>query len=203
MIGLLAMTSCHDKDDEVTPATEEQLQELTGHWYAEIPLTGETDNWRTEEEGDKTTYDHIAAVFYLNGDNTDACFWGYLYLQDGDMVNYDGLHHLNDDANFSITMDSEGNITTSSNLSDAPEVSNMHFDSANDIITADIAFKGHRFNATFIHLLNPTDQEALSAFYQILQEEGIIGGLTPGNGEETGISDDNANEPSRTKRFNH
>lgn len=203
LLGLLAMTSCHDNEEEVRPATKEQLQELTGHWYAEIPFTGETLNWRTEEEDDKTTYDQIAAVIYLNGDDTNSCFWGYLYLQNGDMVNYDGLHHRNDDANFSITMDSEGNITTSSDLSDAPQVSNMHFDSTKDIITADIAFKCHNFNVTFIHLLTPSEQETLGAFYQILQEEGIIGGLTAGTGEKTDISDGNANEPSRAKRLIH
>ena len=141
LLGLLALTSCHDKE-EAQPATEEQLKELTGHWYAELPLSGETENWRTEEEGDMTTYDKIGALIYLNGAATDACYWGYLYLQNGDMVNYDGLHHRDQEANFAFTMDSEGNITTSSNLPDAPQVSNMHYDSTQKVITADVTFKG-------------------------------------------------------------
>ena len=35
MFALLAIVSC--KDDDPKPATAEQLQKLTGHWYAELP----------------------------------------------------------------------------------------------------------------------------------------------------------------------
>ena len=62
LCGLLALASCSDNDDGApSPATKEQLQEVGGHWYAEISASGETDNWRTEEEGDVTTYDKIGA----------------------------------------------------------------------------------------------------------------------------------------------
>ena len=92
LFGLLAMTSCSDDDNEtIGPATKAQLEAVTGHWFAELPISGETDNWRTEEEGDVTAYDKVAALFYLNGYTTTECWWGYLYLQDGDMVNYGGL----------------------------------------------------------------------------------------------------------------
>ena len=74
IIALVAMTGCKD-DDEPGPATVEQMEMLTGHWYANLPLVGETDNWRTIEEGDVTGYNNIAVVIYLNGAVPDACFW--------------------------------------------------------------------------------------------------------------------------------
>lgn len=203
LLGLLALTSCHDKE-EAQPATEEQLKELTGHWYAELPLSGETENWRTEEEGDMTTYDKIGALIYLNGAVTDACYWGYLYLQNGDMVNYDGLHHRDQEANFAFTMDSEGNITTSSNLPDAPQVSNMHYDSTRKVITADVTFKGRSLSVTFTFVSDTNQQETLNEFYQILAEEGIVGGASSiGGSQNTDLSDDNAKEPSRAKSINY
>lgn len=50
IIALTAMTSCSDNDNEaVGPATKAQYEAVTGHWYAEIPISGETDNWRTQD----------------------------------------------------------------------------------------------------------------------------------------------------------
>ena len=139
MFALLAIVSC--KDDDPKPATAEQLQKLTGHWYAELPANGETANWRTLEEGDMTNYDHIGVVIYLNGNTPteEVSYWGYLYLQEGDMVNYAGLmSESHEQSSFSFTMDEEYNITPSSHLKDAPKVTKMHYDREKDIITAEV-----------------------------------------------------------------
>jgi len=50
LFGLVLFASCSNDDNPAGPATEAQMQALTGHWYAELPISGETDNWRTEEE---------------------------------------------------------------------------------------------------------------------------------------------------------
>lgn len=199
LFGLLALASCSDNDDDApSPATKEQLQEVGGHWYAEISASGETDNWRTEEEGDVTAYDKIGALIYLNSDVTDASFWGYLFLQDGDMVNFDGIFRRDEEANFDFTMDSRGNITPSSHLPNAPKVSNMRF--ANGVITADVSYNGHDHSLTFRR--TTTDEEAsLKEWWDILIEEGIIGGFSDNDDQQSGgISDENANHPARAKR---
>lgn len=196
-IALAAMTSC--KDDEPGKASQEQMQMLTGHWYAEIPVHGETDNWRSEAEGDVAAYEKIGAMIYLNGSETDACYWGYLFLKDNDMVNFDGIFRRDEEARFSIAMDSEGDITTSSHLADAPQVTNMHYDSKQDVITADVTFKGQTFHLTF---KRPTaDQEGpLSDYWEILQEEGIVGGFSDkGDEQDTNVSEDGATGPSRVR----
>ena len=200
LLGLLALASCSNDDDEVTgPATEKQMQEISGHWYAELPISGETENWRTEEEGDMTTFDKVGVLIYLNGYYPDACYWGYIYLQDGDMVNFDGLHRRDEAANFEITMDREGNITTSSHLPDAPQVSNMHY--ANSLITADVAYHGYTFNITFRHV-ETKEEQTLKEFYSILQEEGIIGGFADdGDNMKTEVTGDDATEPQRARQF--
>ena len=139
MFALLAIVSC--KDDDPKPATAEQLQKLTGHWYAELPANGETANWRTLEEGDMTNYDHIGVVIYLNGNTPteEVSYWGYLYLQNGDLVNFAGLmSETHEQSSFSFTMDEEYNITPSSHLKDAPKVTKMHYDREKDIITAEV-----------------------------------------------------------------
>jgi hypothetical protein len=201
IIALVAMTSCTSNEDApvVKPATEEQMQSLSGHWYAELPISGETDNWRSEEEGDRTAYDKIGTFIYLNGYYPDACYWGYLYLKDGDMVNFDGLHRRDNEANFAITMDSEGNIRPSSYLPDAPVVNNMRY--ANGIITADVNFMGRHVNLIFT-LVDPSKEQALKDFYDILAEEGIVGGYADdGDKQKTDVTDENANEPSRARQL--
>ena len=52
LFGLLAIVGCKDDDDKAKPATEDQMKEVSGNWVAEVPISGETENWRTEEEGD-------------------------------------------------------------------------------------------------------------------------------------------------------
>lgn len=199
-IALLAMTSCSNDDNEAAgPATEAQLEAVNGHWYAEIPISGETDNWRTEEEGDVTTYDKIGTLIYLNGYFPDACYWGYLYLKDDDMVNYDGLHRRDNEANFAFTMDSEGNITPSSYLPDAPVVNNMRY--ANGVITADVSFMGHNVNLVFTRV-DIAKEKVFKDFYDILAEEGIVGGYADeGNKQKTDVTDNDATEPMRARRL--
>lgn len=201
IIALVAMTSCSNDDNEAAgPASETQMQAVTGHWYVELPISGETDNWRTEEEGDRTDYDHIGALIYLNGYTTSDCWWGYLYLQNGDMVNYGGID-LNEKGNmFSFAMNSDGNITPSQHLANGPKVTNMHYDSQKDIITADVDYSGHKLSVTFTR---PTAEltSQLNEYFDILQEEGIVGGYEDKGGQQkTDVSGDDATEPMRARR---
>ena len=202
MFALLAIVSC--KDDDPKPATAEQLQKLTGHWYAELPANGETANWRTLEEGDMTTYDHIGVVIYLNGNTPteEVNYWGYLYLQEGDMVNYAGLmSESHEQSSFSFTMDEEYNITPSSHLKDAPQVTSMHWDNTKDVITADVNYKGQTFKLTFKRV-NLNEEQTLKDFYDILAEEGIVGGYADLDTQlNTDVSDNDATGPSRVRRL--
>jgi hypothetical protein len=154
------------------------------------------------EEGDLTTYDKIGALIYLNGSATDACFWGYIFLKDGDMVNYDGIFRRDEEANFSIRMDMEGNITPSSHLPNAPQVTNMRYVKEKDIITADVTYKEKTISLVF-HRPTMDQEPILRQFWDMLAEEGIVGG--GGNEDDsqykTGISGGNANEPSRAKKW--
>lgn len=192
-----AFTSC-SKDDESGAASKEQLLKLHGHWYAEVPISGETANWRTEEEDDMTDYDQIGVLVYLNGTYTDASYWGYLFLKENDMVNFDGIFMRdNDEASFDYTMDSEGNITPTSHLTDAPQVTNMHYDATKDVITANVTYKGHSFMLT---LVRPSQEEGtvLYDYWQMLAEAGIVGGYDDGGDKQTtDITDENAHEASR------
>ncbi len=199
-----ALTSCKDYDDDVQPASEEQLHQLQGHWYAEMPISGETLNWRTEEEGDMTDYDHIGILVYLNGYVTEASYWGYLFLKDNEMVNYDGIFMRDEEARFDYTMDSEGHITPTSHLADAPQVTDMHHDVKSDIITANITYKGRNLALT---LVRPTQEEGtvLYDYWQMLAEAHIVGGYDDGGDHlNTDVTDENADEPSRARQFyNH
>ena len=202
LFGLLTMTSCSEEDNPVQPASEELLQQLQGHWYAELPISGETENWRTEEEGDMTAYDHIGVLVYLNGYITDASYWGYLFLKDNDMVNFDGIFmREGDEASFDYTMDSEGNITPLSHLDDAPQVTNMHYDAKADIITANVNYKDHNLALT---LVRPTQEEGtvLFDFWQMLAEAHIIGGFDDGGDHlNTIVTDKDAKEQQRARQY--
>ena len=205
LFGLLAMTSCTNDDNEtVGPATAAQYEAVSGHWYAEIPISGETDNWRTEEEGDVTTYNAVDAVFYLgsgtfDGDIITNGWWGYLYMQDGDMMNYGGLR-INEDDGFTFTMTSDGYITPSSHVQNAPQITNMHYDAKADVITADVAYNGRTLSLTFVRPVDETMQH-LNELYEILYEEGIIGGYYDGGWKiDSDVTDDDATEPMRARR---
>ena len=116
------------------------------------------------------------------------------------MVNFDGLHRRDDEANFAITMDSEGYITTSS-LKDAPQVTSMHWDNTKDVITADVNYKGQTFKLTFKRV-NLNEEQTLKDFYDILAEEGIVGGYADLDTQlNTDVSDNDATGPSRVRRL--
>ena len=88
VIALVAMTGCSkDDDNTVGEAQETQYDAVSGHWFAELPVSGETDNWRSEKECDSTTFDKVTAIFYLGDHVIKEGWWGYLYLQDNEMVN--------------------------------------------------------------------------------------------------------------------
>lgn len=199
IIALVAMTGCKDDDDPV-PASPELIEKVHGHWYAEIPVSGQTLNWRTEEEGDMASYNMVAVVFYLNGYITESSFWGDLYLQDSELVNFDGLLSVDDNKYFNYTMDSKGNITPSSHMPDAPEVSNMKYDSKLETIVADVSYKGQTFHLTF---RRPTGEQEkqLNEYFEMLAEAGEIGGYEDDDSKQkTDVTGKDATEPSRAKR---
>ncbi len=199
VIALAAMTGGSSEDHMPQFATQQQLEDVTGHWYTEIPLTGETANWRTEEEGDVTDYDHIGALIYLNGYDTESSYWGYIFLKDDELVNFDGIFQRDKEARFDFTMFTDGRILTSNHLSDAPEVSNMLY--ADGKITADVSYKGQSFTLTFTR---PTEEQEphLQEYWELLAEAGIVGGYTDdGDTQQTNVSDENAYEPSRAETY--
>ena len=203
IIALVAITSCSvNEDNSVGPAQEEQYEAAAGHWFAELPISGETDNWRTEEEGDLTTFDKVTAIFYLGGYLMKDGWWGYLYLQDNDeMVNYGGLDLSQHETQFSFYMTADGHITPSSHIQNMPQVTNMMYDSVNDIITGDVTYNGQSYHLTFTR---PTDDdwERLNEYFYILLEEDIVGGYDDeGDHLITDVTDENADEPSRARRY--
>jgi hypothetical protein len=203
VIALVAMTSCSDNIDNYAEKTlESSYDAAAGHWFAELPISGETDNWRTEEEGDKTTFDKVTAIVYLGDHVMKEGWWGYLYLQsDDEMVNYGGLDLSQHDTQFSFYMTADGHITPSSHIQNMPQVTNMMYDSVNDIITGDVTYNGQSYQLTFIR---PSDDEweRLNEYFYILLEEDIVGGYDDeGDHLITDVTDEDAGEPSRARKF--
>lgn len=202
MVALVAITSCSDDDPSVGEAKEAQYEAVSEHWFAELPISGETENWRTEEEGDMTTFDKVAVIIYLSDYVMKDGWWGYLYLQeDNEMVNYGGIDLSKHENQFNFYMDSEGNITPSSHIENMPQVTNMKYDSGKDVITADVTYKGQSYHITFTRPDEDT-WERLNGYYEILLEEGIVGGYDDGGDKiKTDITDENAHKPSRAVTF--
>lgn len=188
-----AFTSCCSKDDDNTVPFDRKL--LAGHWYAEIPLTGETLNWRTEEEDDMTTYDHVGALIYLHDEFTDFSYWGYIYMKDGDMVNFDGIDRMNKGSNFDYTVTPDGYITPSNYIESAPKVESMHY--VDGKIYAEV-------NGMQIVFTRPTEEQNvfLNEFWLMLVEAGMVGYGDNDGIIETDVIDDDAGEPSRAPKFN-
>ena len=94
----------------------------------------------------------------------------------------------------------DGNITPSSHLLNAPQVTNMRYVKEKDIITADVTYKEKTVSLVF-HRPTMDQEPILRQFWNMLAEEGIVGGGGDGDDSqyETGISGGNANEPSRAK----
>lgn len=127
-------------------------------------------------------------------------WWGYLYMNGDEMVNYGGIDLTKQENQFNYTMSSDGYITPSSNVEGAPKVTNMHWDSSKDVITADVTYNGQTYHLTFTH---PTDEtwRQLSEYYDILLEEGIVGGYEDKDiKQKTDISGEDASEVSRARK---
>lgn len=198
VIALLTLAGCRSSDEEDSkpkPATPEQLKKIDDHWLAIVPLSGETDNWRSEEEGDKTAFDHVYVIIFMNTYFTEDSYWGYIYTKDGEMVNYDGIDRRNVDITFDFTMDSNGYIKPTWQLPDVPQVKTMRYDEAKDVITADVSYKGYSVSAVFNRV--DQDDEFLNEFWMTLVDEGLLGYDDEGDELHTEVTDENADEPSR------
>jgi len=198
-IAIVAMSSCSKADSPVTgTASEEQLAALAGsYWYADVPISGETKNLLTLDNPDDTApYNHIGAVVVFNNLYTDWSYWGFYYLNDDQLVNIDGLSRLTEDATFDFTMDSNGNITTNSRLANAPVVSDMHFQG--DRITAKVTFNGSTLDVTFRQPDEAQETMMDNAWDWLLENDLVIGG--DNYKYETGISDKDADGPSRARQ---
>lgn len=183
------LTSC-SKDDDPTPFDRTLLD---GYWYAEIPMTGETQNWRTEEEGDMATYDQVGTLIYLHSEVTHNSFWGFFFLKDDDLVNVGGIHAWDENANFDYTVTPDGRITPDRYLEDMPKVEDMRY------IDRKIYAKVNNRQYVFTR---PTEEQnkQLSEYWEMLLEAGM-GGFSDGEGiMETDLKDKNAVEVSRVKR---
>jgi len=197
-IAIMAMSSCSKDDNSATrPASPDQIDALSGHWYADLPISGETMDLRTmDDPDDKAAYNHIGAIIYFNPVYTDWSYWGFFYMKDDEFVNVDGLNHLTTDANFDFTMDSDGHITPMSQLSNAPQVSNMYYQG--DKITATVTYMGHSLDMAF-RRPDEKQETMLEGIWEFLVKNGlVIGGDY--DEVETDISDEQATEPSRARR---
>ena len=197
-LAIVAMSSCTKDDNPAVakPASQAQIEALAGHWYADLPISGETMDLRTmDDPNDKTAYNHIGAIIYFNSKYTNWSYWGYFYMNDDEFVNVEGLNRLTEDAGFDFTMDSEGHITPTAHLPNAPQVSNMRFEG--DKITATVTYMGHSLDITF---RQPDEEQntMLEGIWEFLLDNGMVIG---GNDEkvETGISDKQADEPARAR----
>jgi hypothetical protein len=197
-IALVAMSSCWKEDNPVAgPASQEQLDQLGGHWYAELPISGMTKNLlTTDDPDDMAPFNSIGALIYFHNQYTDWSYWGYFYMHDGKFVNVDGLDHHGEEGVFDFTMDSNGNIKTTAHTSNAPQVSNMHFQG--DKITAKVTYMGRSLDVTF-RQPDEEQQEKLDAIWDQLLELDIVGG-SDYNNVETNIKDSDAHEPSRARQ---
>ena len=197
-IAIVAMSSCSRDDNPATrPASQAQIDALAGHWYADLPISGETLDLRTmDDPDDKTAYNHIGAVIYFNNEYTDWSYWGFFYMNDDEFVNVDGINRLTEDASFDFTMDSDGNITPTAHLANAPQVSNMRFEG--DKITATVIYMGRSLDITF---RQPDDEQEtmLEDIWEFLVKNGLVIG-SDDDDVETGISDEQATEPSRARQ---
>lgn len=181
-----ALTGCSG-EEEAKPFDRLLLR---GHWYAEVPLTGQTQNWRTEEEGDMTDYDHVGALIYLHDEFTDLSYWGYIYLKDGDMVNFDGIDRMNEGSNFDYTVTPDGRITPNHYIDSAPKVENMRY--VDGKIYAEV-------NGMQIVFTRPTEEQNafLNEFWEMLIEAGMVGYGDRGGVIDTDVTNGDAGEPSR------
>ena len=201
LFGLLTMTSCSEEDNPVNTASQEQYDAVSGHWFAELPISGETENWRTEEEGDMTTFNKVTAIFYLSDHLMKEGWWGYLYLQGDEMVNYGGIDLNKHENQFAYDMTADGHVTPSSHIENMPKVTNILYDSSKDVINANVTHNGQSYQLTFTRPDNGA-WERLNEYFNILLEEGIVGGYDDGGDHiNTVVTDKDATEQQRSRQF--
>lgn len=190
LLPALMLTAC-SKDDE-QPIDENLIQ---GHWYAEMPMTGTTQNWRTEEEGDMTDYDHVGIILFINTEANQG-YWSHLFLKDGEVVNVAGFGASAQEQNrayFTYQLDGDGNFTLAHYTETAPPVAGMRY--TNGTITSTVEGKPFVFR-------RPEDMgktDFLDDVWEMLAEAGM-GGYDDGDDHlNTDISDKPADEPSRSR----
>lgn len=189
MLGIIVMafTSCHDD----SAPFDSNL--LNGHWYAEIPISGNIENWRTEE-GEMTTYDHIGVILLLYPLTNNGVL-AHLYLQNGEMVNYDGFNYFQDGSGyFDFAVDSDGNISVSNYKNGTFEPKNLRY--VDGKIIGEI-------NGQTVIFTHPSEQQEnfLEDVWQMLVDEGVVGGSDDGGSwYGSDISDQNATTPARAPR---
>lgn len=186
----VALAGCSKDDDDPVPFDRTLLD---GYWYAEMPMTGEVLNWRTEEVDEMASYDHVGAIINLHSEPTGASWWGYVYLKDGDIVNFDGIHPWNEDAYFHYTVTPDGHITPDRYLENTPKVEDMQY-------TDGKIFS--KVNGMQVVFTRPNEEQAerLNELFQMLLEAGGGGYVDDDYIINSDVKNQNATEPSRSKR---
>lgn len=188
--GIAAALAGCSKDDDPVPFDRTLLD---GYWYAEMPMSGESLNWRTEDADDMSSYDHVGAIIYLHSEPTGASWWGYVYLKDGDIVNFDGIHPWSESANFYYTVTPEGRITPDRYIENTPRVEDMQYTGGR------IYSKVGGMQVVFTR---PTEEQdaRLDELFQMILEAGGGGYADDDYIINTDIKNQNATKPSRSKR---
>ena len=196
VIALVAIAGCSSDDDNFVPETF--YDAVAGHWYTELPISGETDNWRSAEVGDRTTFDKVTVLFYLGDSVMKDGWWGYLYLkEDNELVNYGGIDLGKSENRFNYNMTADGHITPSNHIEYLPQITNMLYDSRKDNITADVIYNGQSYHLSFIRPGGDV-WERLNEYYEILLKAGVVGGNEDGYGHlATDVSNADATELPR------
>ncbi len=185
----LGLSGCHDDPDPVPF----DIGLLEGDWYAEIPLSGSTENMRLEEGG-VTDYDHVGVVLRFTYSFTSG-YWIHLFLHDGEMVNFSGFGFDDEtDGTFDYTVSPDGEIAISHFLAGTPRPEGIRY--VDGRIYAVIGSQTVVFS-------RPNDEQSalLQEVEAILIEQGDIGGAEDGGTKyDTDISDKNATNPARSRR---
>lgn len=199
LLGLgasIAFAACSSDDDEKEKEEPEVVEPVDpeaigGHWYVEIPRTGDVVNWRSEVL-EMTTYDHIGVILYVNSYDGEG-YWAHLYFKDGEIINYSGFGKDQEGGEFKYTMDDAGNISISRLMPNTPPFENFKYADGQIVAMMD----GQ--TVTFAHPVG--EKEAmLEDFWELLVEEGLIGYGDDDTSIDTDISDKPAAEPSRAPR---
>ena len=190
---LVTLTSCSDKEEKPAGYYDEKL---SGHWYAETPAQGITENWRTEEEGDSVAYDHVGIIVYFNPESKTG-YWCYIFIKDGEMVNVAGFGKSGveqDESYFNYTVDNDGNIDISKFLKGVDHLGDIYY--YNDMIVAN----ANDQTLVFRRPAAAGKEDFLEEIWEIVAESGMGGFDDGGTKIDTDVTDENAYEPSRARR---